>query len=555
MKKTIFIVDDVDTNLTMAVKCLENYYRIFTMLSAAKMFALLEKIKPDLILLDIEMPEMDGFEALSQLKSNASYAEIPVIFLTGLANENLEVLGFERGVIDFIAKPFSAPVLQNRIKSHLGIDELIRERTAQLEELKNSYMKATAEAENALEAKRRFIANMSHEMRTPMNVIVGLTDLVLEENGVSANTKEALQKISVAGNTLTRLINDVLDISKIEAGTMELNPVQYDTADILNDIIELNKVHIADKPIAFTPDIAEDLPSRLYGDNLRVEQILNNLLSNAFKYTKEGNVTLGVNAEKATPAPQSLVPVPQSLAWVTFTVSDTGIGIRLEHIDKLFTDYSQVDTKASRENDGSGFGLRIAKRFVELMGGEISLESEFGKGTVFRVRILQGIASDTPIGKETAENLSTFRYAEKKKQAQAKLMRPDLSYARVLVVDDFAVNLDVAAGVLRKYKMTVDCASNGREAVNLIAAGTPVYNAVFMDHMMPVMDGMAATAAIRALDGEYAKNIPIIALTANAVAGSERMFLDNGFNAFLAKPFNMKGLDSVVQQWVKEKEK
>jgi CheY-like chemotaxis protein len=422
-------------------------------------------------------------------------------------------------------------------------------------------MKGTIEAENALEAKSRFIANMSHEMRTPMNVVVGLTDLMLEEDGVPANTMEALQKISVAGNTLTRLINDVLDISMIEAGRMELNPVQYDTADMLNDIIELNKVRIADKPISFTPDIAEDLPSKLFGDMLRIEQILNNLLNNAFKYTKEGNVTLGITTQPdgahltGTPTTNYQLPTINSPIWVTFTVSDTGIGISPEHVAKLFTDYNQADTKASRENDGSGFGLIITKRFVELMGGEISVESEFGKGTVFRVRILQGLADYTPIGKETAENLRAFLYAEKKKQAQTKLMRPDLSYARVLVVDDFAMNLDVAAGMLRKYKMTVDCVDNGKDAVDLITAGSPVYNAVFMDHMMPGMDGMAATAAIRALDGEYAKNIPIIAFTANAVAGSERMFLDNGFNAFLAKPFNAKGLDSVVRQWVKESEK
>jgi CheY-like chemotaxis protein len=254
-----------------------------------------------------------------------------------------------------------------------------------------------------------------------------------------------------------------------------------------------------------------------------------------------------VTAEKAS-------SIPQSPVWVTFTVSDTGIGIRPEHVAKLFTDYNQADPRASRENDGSGFGLIITKRFVELMGGEISVESEFGKGTVFRVRIRQGLAAETPIGKETAENLRTFRYAEKKKQAQTKLMRPDLSSARVLVVDDFAMNRDVAAGMLRKYKMTVDCVDNGKDSVDRIAAGTPAYNAVFMDHMMPGMDGVAATAAIRALDGEYAKNIPIIALTANAVTGSDQMFLDNGFNAFLAKPFNAKGLDSVVQQWIKKSE-
>jgi CheY-like chemotaxis protein len=189
------------------------------------------------------------------------------------------------------------------------------------------------------------------------------------------------------------------------------------------------------------------------------------------------------------------------------------------------------------------------------MDGKISVESEFGKGSTFRVSIRQGFVNDKTIGKEIAESLCSFRYAGKKRQDQAKLQRPDLSYARVLAVDDFPVNLDVAAGMLRKYKMTVDCVSNGRDAVDRIAAGTPVYNAIFMDHMMPEMDGMEATKAIRALGTEYAKNIPIIALTANAAAGAEQMFLGNGFNAFLPKPFNATGLDSVIRQWIPDKTK
>jgi CheY-like chemotaxis protein len=184
------------------------------------------------------------------------------------------------------------------------------------------------------------------------------------------------------------------------------------------------------------------------------------------------------------------------------------------------------------------------------MDGEISVESEYGKGSTFRVRIRQGFVDGKTIGKETAESLCALRYAEKKKQAQAKLQRPDLSYARVLVVDDFPVNLDVAAGMLRKYKMTVDCVSNGRDAVDRIQAGTPVYNAVFMDHMMPGMDGLETTKAIRALGTEYTKDIPIIALTANASDGAEQMFLENGFNAFLPKPFNATGLDAVVRKWI-----
>jgi PAS domain S-box-containing protein len=403
-------------------------------------------------------------------------------------------------------------------------------------------MKAYAEAETASEAKSRFIANMSHEIRTPMNVIVGLTDLMLEEDNVSKEAKETLKKISTAGTTLMGLINDILDISKIESGKQNLIPVQYDVASFLNDIIILNMIRIESKPITFKLEINENLPVSLFGDDLRVKQILNNLLSNAFKYTKRGNVTLGVDCSSDSGG-----------VWMSYCVSDTGIGIRKEDIAKLFTDYNQVDTRANREIKGTGLGLSITRKFVELMDGEISVESEYGKGTAFRVRIRQGFVTDQPIGKETAENLRNFRYSEGKKQAQGKLVRADLSYAKVLVVDDFPTNLDVATGMLRKYNMHVDCVLSGQESVDRISAGDPVYDAIFMDHMMPGMDGIEATKAIRELGTKYAENIPIIAMTANVVAGNEQMFLSNGFNAFLPKPFNVMLLDSIVQRWVRDK--
>jgi CheY-like chemotaxis protein len=338
----------------------------------------------------------------------------------------------------------------------------------------------------------------------------------------------------------------VLDISKIEAGKLDLAPVQYCVPSLLNDIITINMIRIEEKPITFKLDIDENLPSSLFGDDLRVKQILNNLLSNAFKYTKKGTVTLGAASRRegddGSPS-----------EWVSFYVSDTGIGIRGEDMKKLFTDYNQVDTHANRAIEGTGLGLSITKEFVKLMGGEITVESEYGVGTTFRVRIRQGFVTDTPIGKETVENLCNFRYSDKKRQAQEKLVRPNISYARVLVVDDLPMNLDVAAGMLRKYKMQVDCASNGQDAIDLIAAAKPVYDAIFMDHMMPGMDGIETTKAIRALGTKYAENIPIIALTANAVAGNEQMFLDNGFNAFLSKPFNVMILDSIIQRWVRDK--
>jgi CheY-like chemotaxis protein len=300
-------------------------------------------------------------------------------------------------------------------------------------------------------------------------------------------------------------------------------------------------MRLGEKPIEFKLDISTNLSKSLCGDDLRVKQILNNLLSNAFKYTESGTVTLSVMSDIKN----------EDAVIVTFAVSDTGIGIREADIKKLFSDYNQVDTKANRKIEGSGLGLSITKKFVEMMGGEITVESEYGKGSTFTAHIQQGFVSKETLAAETVESLQHFHYHDKKKQTQGKMKRVDLSYAKVLVVDDFPTNLDVAAGMLRKYKMQVDCVMSGKEAVDAIAAGDPAYNAIFMDHMMPGMDGVEAVKLIRGLGTEYAQNIHIIALTANAVAGSEEMFLANGFDAFLAKPFNVMNLDSVVQRWIK----
>jgi PAS domain S-box-containing protein len=487
--------------------------------------------------------EEDVFGEPSELTASLNAIENKVFDEKMLHIKDDKVLAPDGSVQLF--ETIRAPLLlDGKVIGLVGLGRDITMRKSAEEEAKKASaeaMKAYAEAESATEAKSRFIANMSHEMRTPMNVIVGLTGLMLEEENTPDNTKETLKKINTAGTTLMGLINDVLDISKVESGKVELIPVQYGVPSLLNDIITLNIIHVEEKPITLKLDIDENLPLVLFGDDIRIKQILNNLLSNAFKYTKKGSVTLSANCSHDSDG-----------VWMSFCVSDTGIGIQKKDMSKLFSDYNQVDTSAHRGIQGTGLGLSITKKFVELMDGEISVESEYGKGTIFRVRIRQGFVTDQTIGKETAENLRAFRYKDKK-QDQEKLARADLSYAKVLVVDDLPANLDVASGMLRKYKMQVDCVTSGQESVDLIAAGKPVYDAIFMDHMMPGMDGMEATAAIRALGTEYAHNIPVIALTANVVAGNEQMFLNNGFTAYLPKPFNVMSLDFIIQRWVRDK--
>jgi PAS domain S-box-containing protein len=399
------------------------------------------------------------------------------------------------------------------------------------------------EAMAANRAKSSFLANMSQELRTPLNVVIGLTDLTLEDN-MPAHMRENLVKISNAGTTLLSIVNDILDFSKIESGKLTLASVEYYMSSILNDIITLVLTRLGEKPISFKLNIKDDLPNKLYGDDLRVKQILTNLLTNAIKYTREGSIELSVRCMREG-----------GTVWMDAAVSDTGMGIPKDDIKNLFLDYYQVTANANRNIEGTGLGLPITKRLVEMMGGEISVESEHGKGSTFRFRIKQGFVNDMPLGAEVSEKLRNFRYSDDKRIATRKLVRVNLSYAKVLVVDDMQTNLDVASGILRKYQMQVDCLTNGPAAIDRIREGTPAYNAIFMDHMMPGMDGIETADKIRALGTEYAKKVPIIALTANAISGTDKMFYAHGFQDFITKPIDVMEMDTILRKWVYDNKK
>jgi PAS domain S-box-containing protein len=404
-------------------------------------------------------------------------------------------------------------------------------------------LKAKEAAEAASKAKSAFLATMSHEIRTPLNAILGLSEIQLQ-NKLPENTRSDLEKIYSSGSTLLGIINDILDISKIETGNFELIPVDYDTLSLINDTVQLNIVRIGSKPITFKLDIDETLPTRLSGDELRVKQVLNNILSNAFKYTDTGTVTLRVQWEKQG-----------ANAFIKFIISDTGRGIKKEDREKLFSEYSQFDVKANRKIEGTGLGLSIAKRLVEMMGGSIEVESEYGKGSAFIVSLRQGLVDERPLGAETAERLMAFQFIETRRSRSKNLMRNSMPYGRVLVVDDVATNLDVARGLMLPYGLTIDCALSGPEAIEKVRNAQVKYDAIFMDHMMPGMDGIEAARIIRSEIGvEYAKTVPIIALTANALTGNEELFLNAGFNAFIAKPIDIMRLDLVLNQWVRDRQ-
>jgi len=391
--------------------------------------------------------------------------------------------------------------------------------------------------------KSAFLANMSHEIRTPLNAVIGLSELILDTKEWNKENEYRVEQILNAGETLLSTVNDILDISKIESGRFELINLNYDIPSVLNDASTQSVLHKADKPINFVLNISENLPVSLYGDELRVKQILNNLLSNAFKYTAHGTVQLTVTCEFSGDS-----------VWLNIIVQDTGLGIKDEDLSVLFDDYAQVDTAANRSVVGTGLGLPITKRLVEQMGGKIAATSKYGEGSTFEVRLLQKFVTDEVIGADVVESLKTFHYSEIKRRGFEAIKRISLPYAKVLIVDDVITNLDVAKGLMKPYHMQIDCVTSGWEAVELMHDESTQYNAIFMDHMMPGMDGIEATKLIREIGTDYARNIPIIALTANAIVGNEEIFLQKGFQAFVSKPIEIAHLDSVIREWVRDKD-
>jgi signal transduction histidine kinase/DNA-binding NarL/FixJ family response regulator len=386
--------------------------------------------------------------------------------------------------------------------------------------------------------KSDFLARMSHEIRTPLNAIIGIDELILRDNTSERTRKNALI-IKHSGKSLLSIINDILDFSKIESGKMELTLVDYDVGSLLYDTISMIRVKVAEKDIRANVDVAPDFPAYLYGDEIRVRQILLNVLNNSAKYTNDGSITLKAEFEFDSDAKTSGTAI--------FKVIDTGIGIKEEDIGRLFAAFSQVDTKTNRKIEGTGLGLAITETLIQLMHGTVYVTSEYGKGSEFAIRIPQEIHDYKPL-----ENISEAfkrRALENEHDNTDSFIAPE---AQILAVDDIDANQLVITGLLLPYKVKVDTASNGKDAIEAVKKKD--YDFIFMDHMMPEMDGMEAAKIIRSLEDEKYKKIPIIALTANAISGMKEMYLENGFNDFISKPIEVRELERIMQMWIpKEK--
>ncbi|MDR2489824.1 MAG: response regulator, partial [Spirochaetaceae bacterium] len=425
-----------------------------------------------------------------------------------------------------------------------------------------SLLESKLGVEAVAKAEKAFTAMLSHEIRTPLNAILGLAEIELQNPALQDEIKININKIYTSGYGLLTIINDFLDITKMESGRFDIIDSEYTVADLINSAVEINKVRIKNKPIVFEVAVDPELPASLFGDDTRLRQILNNLLSNAFKYTEKGSVVLTVTWKKKQIRVSKFFGVEAETppdfnkeGIMEIAVQDTGIGIHRGDIQKIFDKYAQVDLKKNKKIEGTGLGLTITKQLVELMGGTIHIDSIYGEGSTFTVNVPQGICGETLLGKETAEKLAEFSYIAQIGADRNKIKRLPMPYARVLVVDDVETNLDVAKGLLKPYGITVDCVSSGREALEMVkkadSGEIPYYNAIFIDHLMSGLDGLETTKLIRTESGSvYTKTVPIIVMTGNSRDEYSGLFSGSGLTDYLSKPIDINALNDILNIYV-----
>ena len=413
---------------------------------------------------------------------------------------------------------------------------VLKESDEELRKLNDELGEANARLESANAAKSSFLANMSHEIRTPINAVLGMDEMILRE----CSDKQILEyanDIDSAGRQLLSLVNDILDFSKIESGKMELHPVEYELFSIMNDCYNMIFMRAKRKDLEFIVENDPDIPAFLYGDEVRIRQVIMNLLTNAVKYTKDGTVRLIFSYEKTDADNIKLI----------VSVKDTGIGISEENQKYLFDSFTRIEEKSNRNIEGTGLGLAITKKFTEMMGGTVSVESVVYEGSTFTVVIPQKIADKGTVGNfsdrlnSKADKTDEREVSSKKEEKKEKLYAP---HARILVVDDVKMNLNVVRLLLKSTGMQIDLASSGEECLKFTLVKN--YDVILMDHMMPIMDGIEALHRVREQAEGLNRDTPVVALTANALVGAQEMYLEEGFVSYISKPVKSADLEAAL---------
>lgn len=402
---------------------------------------------------------------------------------------------------------------------------------SQLSKTLKLYDNAKMEMSKAVSSRSEFLSKLSHEAKTPMNALIGYSDLINQED-VSGEFFEFSMGIKSATNRLLNFFNDLIELSRIESGLTTLIEDEYRTEESLKYIINNVRYDIESKGLELKLRLSENIPSVLYGDKVHIHQIMLNLLTNAIKFTEKGYISIELDAKETDLIGHN----DRKMVEMSFSVEDTGKGIKKEHREKLFDAFAQFDSSSPYANQGTGLGLIICKHFSNLMNGDITFDSKYGKGSKFTIKVLQEIVDGTPLDRKKVED-NVFN-------SNMKLSAPD---AKVLLVDDSRVNLSVASGLLQWFDIDAVTAGGGIEAVNLAKEND--FDIIFMDHMMPDMDGVEATKIIRE-SGKHNKNVPIVALTANTTDEARTMFKNNGFTDFLAKPVEIDSFKAILERWL-----
>lgn len=504
-KNSILIVDDEKINLLYLNRLLDSDYMVYTAKNAEEALERASKYQPDLILLDIVMPGMDGYGAISALKESEKTKDIPVIFITGLSSSEDEMKGLGLGAADYISKPFNPEIVKLRVRNQIKI--ICQTRLIIAKEI----------AEKSSRAKSEFLSRMSHEMRTPMNAIIGMTDLA-QRTDDPVKREDCYIKVNSASRNLLQLIDGVLDISDIEYGKLSLTLSECRFADMLINILDEKSLLFEERRQTLVTEIDPSVPEILICDEKRVAQVIENLLSNAGKFTGEyGSIQF-----KA-----SVLDKENDLLTMRIEVTDNGIGISEEQQINLFSAFEQIDGGISRKYGGAGVGLYISKSIAEMMGGEIWVESEPGKGAKF-----------------------TFTFKAQFKAPIATADAPASFYGKTaLLVEDVEINREIVMAMLEETGLSFLCAENGREALDIFMAAPDKIDVILMDVNMPEMDGVEATRRIRGLGTPEGIRIPIIAMTANVLSNEVETYLAAGMNDHVGKPIDIDELTRKIQKY------